>query len=49
MREEDWTRLSKLIDERLDAAEDRIKYESPGGQKVAKRKWFEGFRKAVSK
>ena len=49
MREEDWTRLEKLIDERLDAAEDRIKYATPGGQKVAKRKWFEGWRKSESK
>jgi hypothetical protein len=49
MKDADWTRLEELIDARLDAAEDRIKYESPSGQKVAKRKWFEGLRKSLSK
>lgn len=45
MKAEDWERLAKLIDERLDAAEDRIKYRAPSGDLVSKRKWFEGWRK----
>lgn len=45
MKDADWERLAKLIDERLDAAEDRIKYRAPSGDLVSRRKWFEGWRK----
>jgi hypothetical protein len=38
--------LRAIIADELDKAEDRIKYESPSGDKVARRKWFEGWRRA---
>jgi hypothetical protein len=40
--------LRAIIADELDKAEDRIKYEAPSGDFVAKRKWFAAFRKAVS-
>lgn len=40
--------LRAIIADELDKAEDRIKYEAPSGDLVAKRKWFAAFRKATS-
>jgi hypothetical protein len=40
--------LRAIIADELDKAEDRIKYEAPSGDLVAKRKWFAAFRKAAS-
>ena len=47
LNDDDLAKVRAIFAEELDKAEERIKYEAPNGQKVAKRKWFEGFRKAV--
>jgi hypothetical protein len=49
LSEIDLAKLRTIVREELHAAEDDIKYLSPGGQQVAKRKWFEGWRNAQDK